>query len=211
MKYRMLFALLCLMTVSACKAQKNVVDFSHIMDLFSYKPVIAVGDNEEVEARQLMDRAIKSFTGNGFTQGLTGDGYGGPCVIIDGFYKGGEPNKEIYAFEPGQDLDNACVVEMSACNDGDGGDYQLYVTVQLFSKRSSAQFMHQFGQYGFNFTELPKNKTECSFSNGTIAIDYSLEEGFDPDIHYFIIQTEERKAGMEMPVDETEKDYQGEK
>ena len=206
---RMMLALLLVLTIAgSCRAQKSVIDAADIIDLFRFRPSIAVGDNEESEAQELVDHAAKSFIARGFTQGLTGDGYGGPCVIIDGFYKGGTVNEQIYAFEPGNDLDQACVVEMSACNDGDASDYQLYMTVELFSSRAAGMFLHQFSQLGFTITEMPADDEHCTLSNGTIFVDYALEKGYANECHYFIIQTAERHVAIEPPCDEDEKDYQ---
>lgn len=205
-----LLSLLCVLAAtSSCKAQTQVIDVADVVGLFDYKSTIPVGDNEEKEADDLMALAVKSFTARGFTPGLTGEGYGGPCVIIDGFYKGGTVNTEMYAFEPGSDKDAACVVEMSACNDGDDSDYTLYVSVQLFSLKSAMQFIDQWKKLGFNETAPGENDDRITFTNGKLAVDYVPADGEAFECHFFTIQTAERRAEAELPADANEKDYQG--
>ena len=190
---KLLIAIICLITTVACRAQEPVIAIDDIMDVFNFKSTIALGDNEEKEAAELTNMAVNMFTAKGFAHGLTGDGYGGPCVIIDGFYKGGVPNKEQYCFAPGDDKDNACVIEMSACNDGDQGDYELFVTVELFTKHAATAFIKQFGQSGFNMVGVPDDDGHCTFTDGTHYIDYSHETGYANDSYFFIIQTAARK------------------
>ena len=190
---KLLISIICLITTAACGAQETVITIGDIIDIFDYKSTIALGDNEEKEAAELTDMAVGVFTDKGFVHGLTGDGYGGPCVIIDGFYKGGVPNKELYCFVPGDDKDNACVIEMSACNDGDQGDYELFMTVELFTKHAAALFIKQFDQLGFNLEGEPEDDGHCTFTDGSYYIDYSHETGYADDSYFFIIQTAARK------------------
>ena len=209
MKKLMLALLLLVSFATSCNAQKNFIAASDIVSLFDSKSKISVGDNENKEADDLMKLAVSLFKARGFTQGLTGEGYGGPCVIIDGFYKGGTVNTEMYTFEPGSDKDAACVVEMSACNDGDDSDYMLYMTVQLFSLKSAMQFIDQWKKLGFNETAPGENDDRITFTNGKLAVDYVPADGEAFECHFFTIQTVERRAAAEPPVDANEKDYQG--
>lgn len=209
MKKLTLVLLLVLAFASSCTAQKSNISASSIANLFDLKSKISVGENEEKDADDLMKLAVASFISRGFTQGLTGDGYGGPCVIIDGFYKGGTVNTERCAFEPGKDKDAACVVEMSACNDGDESDYMLYMSVQLFSLKSAMQFIDQWKKLGFNEILPSKNEDRITITNGKLFVDYVQADSETHECHYFTIQTAERRAANELPVDADEKDYQG--
>ncbi|MBQ7691636.1 MAG: hypothetical protein IJT30_10680 [Muribaculaceae bacterium] len=206
---RNLLTLLCLLAaLGSCRAQCGVIDVTDILDLFNFRPTIAVGANEERDAAELTSRAVAAFTTHGFTHGLTGDGYGGPCVIIDGFHKGGTVNREQCSFEPGADADQACVVEMSACNNGDVSDYELLMSVQVFSNRSAALVLHQFSQHGFSLTEMPADDDHCQLSNGMIVVDFDHDVDIDAEGWQFVIQTRERRNAYTMPATPDEKYYQ---
>lgn len=194
----LIISALCLMTAIFGYAENPVVYISDIIGLFDFKSVIAFGKNEDKEADELLEKAYQVFTAQGFTPGLTGDGYGGPCVIIDGFYKGGVPDTTLYCFEPGLNKDRACVIEMAACNDGDVGDFELYMSIEMFSEHAARLFVNQFGDNGFKpVAGLAEDDDHCSFTNGKYVIDYSHETGYADDCHYFIVQTVDRKRRID--------------
>ena len=187
------FALLCLMvSVISCQAQKTVIDANDILTVYAFKNTMPEATAEQ-DADEIMALATNTFTAKGFTRGLTGEGYGGPCVIIDGFYKGGYADENLYCFEP-TDTKNACVIEMSACNDGDGGDYELYMTMDLYDKDNAMQFMKQLVDKGFKLQLMEEDGNIRSYSNGTYVIDYAYEGEYATKMYCFRIQTVARKT-----------------
>jgi hypothetical protein len=190
---KIVIALLCLLiTTVSCKAQKNVIDANDILTVFDFKNTMPESTAEQ-DADEIMALATKTFTAKGFTRGLTGDGYGGPCVIIDGFFKGGYADKNLFCFNP-TDTKKACVIEMSACNDGDGGDYELYMTMDLYDEDNAMQFMKQLTDNGFKLQLMEEGGNIRSYSNGTYVIDYAYEGEYDHKMYCFRIQTVKRKT-----------------
>ena len=186
-------ALLCMMiTAISCQAQKRVIDVNDILKVFDLKNTMPVSTAEQ-DAEDVMALAVKTFTAKGFTRGLTGDGYGGACVIIDGFFKGGYANENLYCFDP-TDIKNACVIEMSACNDGDVGDYELYMTMDLYDKDNAMQFMKQLVDKGFKLQLMEEEGNIRSYSNGTYVVDYAYEGEYAYKMYCFRIQTVARKT-----------------
>ena len=202
MKKLLLFAMGALCVVSACSARKAmskpVIDLGDVIHVIEFCPQMPESIAEE-KADAFMANAVKVMGKKGFTRGLTGEGYGGPCVIIDGFYKGGVPDTTRYCFVPGQVKDQACVMEISACNDGDGGDYEVYMTVELFTELAAKAFMQQFERHGFKCMERAEDGSTASYGNGKYVIDYSHETGYAEDCHFFIVQTVARKQSLAVP------------
>lgn len=187
------FALSVFGASSASKTvQKPVADVGDLLAVIDFCPQMPV-ETAEGEADAFMANAVKVMEKKGFKRGLTGDGYGGPCVIIDGFYKGGVPDTTRYCFVPGALKDQACVVEIAACNDGEDGDYEVFVTVELFTEQAARAFMRQFDRHGFKCAERDSDGNSASYGNGKYVIDYSHETGYADDCHYFTIQTVARK------------------
>ncbi|MBO7610340.1 MAG: hypothetical protein J6S96_09095 [Muribaculaceae bacterium] len=190
---KIVIALLCLLAANiSCQANKSVIDLKDIIAVFDFKNTLPEATAEQ-DADEIMALAVKTFTAKGFTKGLTGEGYGGPCVIIDGFYKGGCTDKELYSFIP-TDAKNACVIEMSACNDGDGGDYELYMTMDLYDKENALEFMDQLGVAGYELILSEEYGNIRSYSNGKYVIDYAYEGEYAHEMYCFRIQTVARKT-----------------
>ncbi|MBO4870894.1 MAG: hypothetical protein J5565_02790 [Muribaculaceae bacterium] len=202
-----LLTLACLVLPLFCscastkQASNSVIELADVISMMDYCPRMPL-ETAESDADLFMANAVKMFVPKGFTQGLTGEGYGGPCVIIDGFYKGGYGDSEQYCFIP-TDKAHACVMEIASCNDGDEGDYEVTVTVTLFAKKVVEQFMSQFGKLGFKLISQSDNGEARSYSNGHyvidynhFVIDYSQEVDNDNECHFFMIQTTERKASL---------------
>ena len=189
---KFVIAMLCLLVTISCQAQKKVIDVNDILTVFNFKNSMPEATAEQ-DAEQVMELATNTFTAKGFTRGLTGDGYGGPCVIIDGFYKGGYADEEMYCFRP-TDTKNACVIEMSACNDGEGGNYDLYMTMDLYDKDNAMQFMKQLMDKGFKLQLMEEEGNIRSYSDGTYVIDYAYEGEYAYEMYCFRIQTVERKT-----------------
>ena len=192
MMKKIAIALLCLTAIAVQARVRCPVNASDIIAMIDFCPSMPIETGEE-EAEQFMTNAKDIFLPLGFTQGLTGDGYGGPCVIIDGFYKSGYVDEERYSFEP-TDVDSACLIEISACNDGDEGDYEVYVTMELYSPSSAKNFIDDLVDLGFILQESQEDGNIRTFSNGTYVVDYAHEGEFTYDINYFRFQTVARKT-----------------
>ena len=189
---RYLLLLMCLIAIAAQARVKCPVNASDIISMIGFCPTMPVESGEE-DAEEFMANAKAIFLPSGFTQGLTGEGYGGPCVIIDGFYKGGYADKERYCFMP-TDVDSACVIEISACNDGEDGDYEVYVTMELYSPSNAKNFIDDLVNMGFTLQQSEEDGNICTYSNGTYVVDYAHETEYADDMYFFRIQTVERKT-----------------
>ena len=125
-------------------------DLGELMDAVSYRYVTMA--NEEADADAVMRHCDSIFLTKGFTRGLTGDGYGGPCSIIEGYYRGGHVDTTEYRFVPDVPA-HACVIEIAACNDGEDRDYGYPVmSVQYFDRVHVDDLLRQINEKGFKLT-----------------------------------------------------------
>lgn len=138
--------------------------------------------NEAKDAKALERFYTRIFKAYGYKHVLPGDGYGGPCSIIDGFHKGGYVNKKKNnVFIPTR-KNTASVIFMSACNDGEDGDYgYLQVTLTVFNKGLADCVIADVEGSGFNLFEYD-NPEEAGdallYYNGDkqVIFDYNEEE-----------------------------------
>lgn len=129
-------------------AQK-AVDFISVDDIFRIvtSRYITMA-NEEADAKAVMDLYDAIITSYGYVHELPGDGYGGPCSIIDGYYKGGENDVAQARFVPQDEM--ASVIFISACNKGDDSDYGYpEVTLTVYSERAVEAVFKQIVDAGF--------------------------------------------------------------
>lgn len=105
-----------------------------------------------------------------YAHGLTGDGYGGPCDIIDGYYIGGKPvNENFYQFFVPDDPETACVVEYSLCENEVLNEMYASVMVQLYSASAAKRFADQLVELGFKNMGTDEEGAS-TFSRGDRAV-----------------------------------------
>ncbi|MBR1935704.1 MAG: hypothetical protein IJ835_06620 [Muribaculaceae bacterium] len=105
-----------------------------------------------------------------YAHGLTGDGYGGPCDIIDGYYTGGKPeNENYYQFFVPDDPEAACVVEYSLCENEVLNEMYASVMVQLYSASAANRFSDQLVELGFKNMGTDEEGAS-TFSRGDRAV-----------------------------------------
>ena len=140
---------LSFMSVAAF-AQKaiDVIPVSDIFDIATHRFITIA--NEEDDVAEVTKYYTDICTSYGYTHELTGEGFGGPCTIIDGFHKGGYNDKENYLFIP-TDRAGASTIFISACNDDIDKDYgYLYVRLTIFSEGVLNDIYDQMQLAGFN-------------------------------------------------------------
>lgn len=149
----------------ACYAQKahDAASVNDIFRVITYRYITL--KNEANDTKALQKFYTKVFKAYGYIHGLPGDGYGGPCAIIDGFYKGGHISKKKFnQFVPTRKK-AASVLYMSACNDGDDGDYgYLEVTLTVYDKGTAQAVLADIKSSGFTLFEYD-NPDEAGDSN----------------------------------------------
>lgn len=149
-----ILVLLSIIAVFSCQAQK-AYDFISVNDIFrviTYRYITS--KNETKDAKALESFYTPIFKSYGYTHELPGDGYGGPCSIIDGFYKGGYDDKENFRFVP-TDKKTASFVFLSACNDGEDGDYgYLEVIMTVYSKSLAECIFADIESSGFELFDF---------------------------------------------------------
>lgn len=174
--------LLLTATLFSAQAQKahDVATTSDIFRVITYKYITL--KNETKDATAVERFYTKVFKAYGYKHELPGDGYGGPCSIIDGFYKGGYINKKrANVFVPTR-KNVASVIFISACNDGEDGDYGYpQVTLTVYSARLAKIIMGDIIDSGFEKFEYD-NPDEVAgvelYYNGNqqVRCDYNEEE-----------------------------------
>ena len=169
-------------TLFSAQAQKahDVATTSDIFRVITYKYITLKNETKDATAAERF--YTKVFKAYGYKQELPGDGYGGPCSIIDGFYKGGYINKKrANVFVPTR-KNVASVIFISACNDGEDGDYGYpQVTLTVYSARLAKTIMGDIIDSGFEKFEYD-NPDEVAgvelYYNGNqqVRCDYNEEE-----------------------------------
>ena len=124
-------------------------------------------------AANLLKHFDDVFIPQGYTKGLTGDGYGGPCVIIDGYYRGGHADTEYYYFVPDDPL-QACVVEIGTCNDGDESDYFSEVSVAFYHETNANDMLRQLLDMGMTWRLSSQGTPE--FFGQDVVVTYNFFE-----------------------------------
>ena len=152
-------ALACFGSIWAQKAI-DVIPSSEIFDMITYRYITFA--NEEADAEAVIDNYVKHFTTYGYTHELPGEGYGGPCSIIDGFYKDGVNDTENYVFVPDPASYEANMVVITACNDGDNSDYgYITITFHVYTPDLAELMVKDLVTNGFNLVKEGDNEDDA--------------------------------------------------
>ena len=153
--FTLIAALTCFGSVWAQKAI-DVMPSSEIFDIITYRYITLA--NEEADAQAVIDNYVKHFTNYGYTHELPGEGYGGPCAIIDGFYKDGVNDTENYVFVPDEASYEANWVTITACNDGENADYgYIIITFHVYTPELAELMLDDLVQNGFELIKEGDN------------------------------------------------------
>ena len=166
-----------LLAVLALGANAQVPELSPltILDLVEGSDFIADDDVVASEiAGRFMDRCDNLLMPMGFVRGLTGDGYGGPCVEIDGYYRGGVADKTQLCFVP-TDQRQACVIEIAICDGDNAPQYSTFFSVQLYDEELASRWLKEL------FTVFPAANT--TFSGNFLVLTDSTRE-VEVGMHY---------------------------
>ena len=192
MKKISLILLLSIGTFFTCAAQKasSVISVNDIFKVITYKYITL--KNESKDANALIKYYTPIFKSYGYRHGLPGDGYGGPCSIIDGFHKGGYINKKKYNVFVPTNKKNASVIFMSACNDGEDGDYgYLNITLTVYDAQQAEKILANIEGAGFKAYNggNPEGESELPlFIKGNKKIRYDFNEEEKCHNFYFSIE-----------------------
>lgn len=182
MKKLSIVLLLLTATLFSAQAQKGnaVPTTNEIFKVITYRYITL--KNEARDAKAVEKYYTPIFKKYGYIHELPGDGYGGPCSIIDGFYKGGYINKKKFNMFVPTKKKTASVIFMSACNDGEDGDYgYLQVTLTVYDKALAKKVLANINVSGFKKFEYD-NPDEAAgvelYYNGNkqVRYDYNEEE-----------------------------------
>lgn len=174
--------LLLVATLFSAQAQKahDVVTTNDIFRAITHKYITF--KNETRDAKVAMRFYTQVFKAYGYRHELPGDGYGGPCSIIDGFYKGGYINKKkANVFVPTK-KNVASVIFISACNNGEEGDYGYpQVTLTVYDANLAKSVINDILLSGFEKFEYDNPEEVAGvdlFYNGDkqVRFDYNEEE-----------------------------------
>ena len=167
--------LISIITILGCNAQKSseVVKVNDIFKTITYRYITFKNETKDSKALERFYTPI--FKAYGYKHELPGDGYGGPCSIIDGFYKGGYVNKKKHNIFVPTNKKTASVIFMSACNDGEDGDYgYMQVTLTVYSESVAKGVIADLESSGFTLFE---------FDNPEEAGDILLYYNGDKQVH----------------------------
>ena len=178
MKRFFYFLAFILLSSQLCGAQSKpaVVSVSDIINIVTYRFITE--KNEAEDAQAVIDNYTKILKRYGYTNGLIGDGFGGPCSIIDGFYKGGYGSRKTFKFVP-TNRKTASMIYMSACNDGEGDYGYLYFTLHVYSKSLARAVTKDIINSGFKKFEFdnPAEAQGTLYYNGNKQVLAGREEG----------------------------------
>ena len=190
MKKISIILLLSIATFFSSYAQKahDVVSVNDIFRAISYRYITLKNENRDATA--LIKYYTPIFKAYGYKHELPGDGYGGPCSIIDGFYKGGYINKKKYnTFVPTRKK-SASVIFMSACNDGEDSDYgYMKVTLTVYDAVLAENVFADIEASGFKpyDNDGPEGVSELQlFTKGKQQVRYDFNE--EEKCHNFYFQ-----------------------
>ena len=176
MKKLSICLLLITATLLSANAQKgNTVPTTNDMfKVITYRYITL--KNESKDAAALIKYYTPIFKKYRYVHELPGDGYGGPCSIIDGFYKGGYINKKkANVFVPTKKK-TASVIFMSACNDGEDNDYgYLNITLTVYDKALANKILANIKASGFKKTENGEVEV-IQYCNGNKQVTYIYNE-----------------------------------
>ncbi len=135
-------------------AAQKAEDFISVDDIFRIVTSRYITyANEESDAAYVEATYDAIISAYGYVHELPGDGYGGPCAIIDGYYKGGRNDVAKAMFVPEDEM--ASVIFISACNMGDESDYGYpEVTVTFYDDNAVAAMMAQLVEEGFEMFDF---------------------------------------------------------
>ena len=85
MKKLSIVLLLLAATLLSASAQKVVPTTNEIFKVITYRYITLKNETRDAEAVEKYYTTV--FKKQGYIHELPGEGYGGPCSIIDGFYK----------------------------------------------------------------------------------------------------------------------------
>ncbi len=183
MKKLSIVLLLLTATLFSVQAQKaNVVPTTNeIFKVITYRYITL--KNEARDAKAVEKYYTTVFKKLGYIHELPGEGYGGPCSIIDGFYKGGYINKKKANMFVPTKKKNASVIVMSACNDGEDGDYgYLQVSMTVYDKALANKILADIKASGFKLSHTYSNGVKL-YRNGnkqvTVGGYNSAEKSYD--------------------------------
>ena len=145
--FTLIAALACFGSIWAQKAI-DIMPVDEIFDVITYRYITLA--NEEADAKAAIDNYVKHFTAYGYTHELVGEGYGGPCSIIDSFYKDGVNDTNNYTFVPEPYSYESNVVVITACNNGGEGDFgYLSISFDIYSEDMALILTEQLTKGGF--------------------------------------------------------------
>ena len=180
----------CMIAIAAIVANAMPpITIEQLVDIATYHYITL--ENESEDAQAVIDHYDKILTDGGFTHGLTGDGYGGPCSIIDGYYIGGHVDTEQYCFVPDTPA-LAAVIEIAACNDGDEGDYGFpNVSLNVFTADVADDLLNQLDErYGWEEKEFNVSddfEVTATYVRDNVTVEISATEN---NYHFFISATD---------------------
>jgi len=182
MKKLSIVLLLLTATMLSASAQKatTVPTTNEIFKVITYRYITLKNEAHDAEAVEKNYTAF--FKIYGYTHELPGDGYGGPCSIIDGFYKGGYINKKKANMFVPTKKKTASVIFMSACNDGEDSDYgYMQVTITVYDKALASKILANVKASGFKLFKYDNPSDAAGvklYYNGNkqVRTDYNAEE-----------------------------------
>lgn len=140
-----------------CQKKPDIITISDIFKIITHhyiKYASETDDSKKVE--KYYTSVLSSYR---YHHGLIGDGFGGPCAIIDGFYKNGVNDKKNYRFIP-SNRRTASVIYLSACENESTGDCgYLYVRLTIYSKYALDNIRRQMSKAGFKKFEYDNPET----------------------------------------------------
>lgn len=183
---------MCVLSAASCFAQKamDVISVDDIFRTITHRYITL--DNEAQDAQEVIGFYTPIFTSYGYTHELLGDGYGGPCSIIDGFYKDGHEDPETLEFIP-DDVAMASMVIITACNGGDDSDYGYpMVSLQVYSDVLAESVLDDALAAGFVKFEYDNPEAVLDGSllyyNGDKVVQYIPMEGGGAIFHFSMAQ-----------------------
>lgn len=186
-KFSIVLLLLTATILSANAQKRNAVPTTNeIFNVVTYRYITL--KHEARDAKAVEKYYTKFFKKYGYIHELPGDGYGGPCSIIDGFYKGGYINKKKYNMFVPTKKKTASVIYMSACNDGEGDYGYLELTMTVYDKTLASKVLANIQAAGFKLSNTYSNGVK-EYLNGNKQVTYGFNsENNTYDFSYSIVE-----------------------
>ena len=170
MKKLSIVLLLLTATLLSASAQKVVPTTNEIFKVITYRYITLKNETRDAEAVEKYYTTV--FKKQGYIHELPGDGYGGPCSIIDGFYKGGYINKKKANMFVPTKKKTASMICMAACNDGGDGDYgYLDLTLTVYDKALANKILADIKASGFKLSNTYSNGVKL-YRNGNKQVTF---------------------------------------